>query len=183
MGIRERAVLLIVGLWSLSAAISCAPSADLPDTPELRLEKARLITQMEREGGGFEDTLDRGAAVGVESTSDALTLALERELTSEEKDHVRAVMRGALAEVLTAEAWEDALAQVYAAHFTPNELQATIDFFSSPAGRKIIEAQGMIDAETGDAVDEIIDSRLDEFIQRIDTELAAAFPELAEEGS
>ena len=174
---------LFVVAFALCLVSGCAPSADLPDTPELRLEKARIIAQMERDGGGFEETLDRGAAVGLESTSDALTLALERELTADEKDRVRAVMRGALAEVLTVDAWEDALVQVYAAHFTPNELQATIDFFSSPAGRKIIETQGTIDAETGDAVDEIIESRLDDFIQRVDADLAAAFPELAEEQS
>jgi len=180
----NRFVCLVVPvLFAALVVTSCAPSADPPDTPELRIEKARVLAQQEREGGGFDETLDRGAALALESVADALTLELERELTAEERDRVESIMRGVIAEFLPVDAWENALIQVYAAHFSPAELQATIEFFSSPVGKKIIELQGTIDRQTGDAVDEIIGSRIEEFVQRIDDELNREFPELAEEGS
>jgi len=180
---RINPTILIIAVCTVAIATSCAPSADLPDTPELRLEKARVLAQQEREGGGFDETLDRGATFAFESVADALTLELERELAAGERDRVEAIMRAVIAEFLPVDAWENALVQVYAAHFSPAELQATIEFFSSPVGKKIIELQGTIDRQTGDAVDEIIGSRIEEFIQRIDDELAKEFPELAEEGS
>jgi hypothetical protein len=183
MKFRVNAFAWTVAVSTLVLAAACAPSADLPDTPELRLEKAGVLARMEREGGAYDETLDLGASLALESTSDALTLELERELTAAERERVETIMRSVLAEFLTADVWENALTQVYATQFTPAEIQAAIDFFSSPLGKKILELQATIDAQTGDAVEEVIDSSLEQVIQRIDEELTKAFPEFAGEDS
>jgi len=183
MGTRRHSALVIVGLFGLLAVTSCAPSTDLPDTPELRLEKAMEIVQLERRAGAYEKTLDRGASYALQAAAGPLTLQLERELSADERERAKTVMRRVLAEFLAVDAWENAIGQVYAAHFTPAEMQAAIEFFSSPVGAKIIELQGTIDQQTADAVEEIIGSRIQDFIGRIDEELAREFPELAGGGS
>lgn len=176
-----RSIGTAMGFLILGLVIGCAPQAP-PDTPELRLEKAGVLASLEvGDGGGYEETLDLGAALARDSVVDALVLELGRQLTNEEGHEVQAVMRNALASVLTPEEWKSAAAEIYAGHFTPAELDAAIEFYSSPTGAKILGLQNTLDQQMGDAVDDIVDQDLDDFVGMIDTGLAELFPQLAEE--
>ncbi len=178
---RMRSLLMaVVGVAGLAMMIACAAPVP-PDTPELRIEKAGELAALElNDGGGYEETLDLGASFAGDATSDALVLELGRELTDEEELQVRAVMRNALAEVLTPEEWQRAAAGIYAANFTVAELDAAIDFYTSPVGAKVLGLQNTLDQQMGDAVDIVIDARLDELTAKIDGGLAELFPDLDE---
>jgi hypothetical protein len=63
MKFRVNAFAWTVAVSTLVLAAACAPSADLPDTPELRLEKAGVLARMERAGGAYDETLDLGASL------------------------------------------------------------------------------------------------------------------------
>jgi len=172
---------LVVGM-GVAMVVACAPQAP-PDTPELRMEKARALAalQVGKGGGSYEETLDRGAALALEATTDALTIELGRELSDEEALQVKAVMRGAIAEVLTPERWAAAATEVYAAHISAADLEAALEFYSSPAGIRILGLQATIDRQMADAVEGIVVSDLGVVTAAIDSGLADLFPELAEE--
>lgn len=162
---------------------ACSQPASIADSPEARLEQARAITTIEVESGALDDMLDEGAALARQATADMLMLELEREPSEEDLAQLEAVMRAGLAEFLTADLWQETVAKVYAANFTAAELQATCEFYQSPAGRKILSIGRLLDAEVGDAVEAALEVHSDEFAARIDAALAERFPELAEGGS
>jgi hypothetical protein len=112
-----------------------------------------------------------------------LMLELEREPSGEDLAQLEAVMRTGLAEFLTAEVWQETVAQVYVENFTAAELQATREFYLSPAGQKILSLQRSLDDQIGEAVDTVLEVYRDEFADRIDAALAERFPEFAEGGS
>ena len=161
-------------------ACACSQPAPLADTPENRLEQARALTAIEVEVGALDGMLDEGAALAREATADMLMLELEREPSEEDLAQLEAVMRAGLAEFLTAELWQETVAAIYAENFTATELQATTEFYESPAGRRILSIQRSLDAEVGDAVETALEVHSDEFAARIDAALAERFPELAE---
>ena len=161
----------------------CAQPEPLSDTPENRLEQARALTALEVESGALDDMLDEGAALARKATADMLVLELEREPTPEEMADIEGVMRTGLAEFLTAELWQEAVAKVYAENFTAAELQQTVAFYTSPAGLKILSLQRSLDAEVGDAVEAALEVHHDEFAARVDSALAERFQELSEDGS
>jgi hypothetical protein len=179
---RTRSLLTIVGVVILGLVVGCEREA-LPDTPELRMEKARALAALEAgDGGGYEETLDLGASLATDSTVDPLMLELGRELTDQEKLEVQGVMRGALAEVLPPDQWQRAAAEIYAEHLSPADLEAVMEFYTSPVGAKILGLQSTLDEQMGDAVDAIVEQRLEEFIGLVDQGLAELFPELNEGG-
>lgn len=171
----------IVAGFGLITVVACAPQPT-PDTPELRLEKARALAalQVGEGGGSYEETLDRGAALALEATTDALTIELGRELSDQEALEVEAVMRGAIAEALTPERWAAAATDVYAAHFSAADLQAALDFYSSPVGIRILGLQATVDQQMADAVEDIVVADLEVVTAAIDAGIGELFPELAE---
>jgi len=177
----------IVSLCSVVVAVlmigGCSQPAPIADSPEARLEQARALTAIEVESGALDDMLDEGAALARQATADMLMLELEREPSQEDLARLEAVMRAGLAEYLTAELWQETVAKIYAENFTAAELQATREFYESPAGRKILSIQRSLDAEVGDAVEAALEVHSDEFTARVDAALAVSFPELAEGGS
>jgi len=112
-----------------------------------------------------------------------LMLELEREPSEEDLATLEAVMRAGLAEFLTAELWQEIVAEVYAKNFTAAELQETVAFYGSPTGRKILGVGQALDQAVGEAVDAALEVHRDEFAERVDTALAEKYPELAEGGS
>jgi hypothetical protein len=162
---------------------ACAQPAPLEDTFENRLEQARALTAIEVEAGALDGMLDEGAALAREATADMLMLELERETSAEDLATLEAVMRAGLAEFLTAELWQETVAQVYVENFTAAELQATREFYLSPTGQKILSLQRSLDDQIGDAVETVLEVHSDEFADRIDAALAERFPEFAEGGS
>jgi hypothetical protein len=170
----------MTGAVTLGLVVACAPQA-LPDTPELRMEKARALAALESDdGAGYEKTLDLGASLAKDSSLDELVLALGRELTDEEVLDVEGVMRDALAGVLTNEEWQQAAAEIYAEHFTPTELDAAMEFYASPVGAKILGLRSTLEQQMGASVEAIVERRLEEFIGLVDQGLAELFPELDE---
>ena len=162
---------------------ACAQPAPLEDTPENRLEQARALTAIEVEAGALDGMLDEGAALAREATADMLMIELEREPSEEDLATLEAVMRAGLAEFLTAELWQEIVAEVYAKNFTAAELQETVAFYGSPTGRKILGVGQALDQAVGEAVDAALEVHRDEFAERVDTALAETYPELAEGGS
>ncbi len=165
------------------ALCACTQPAPLADTPENRLEQARALTALEVESGALDAMLDEGAALAREATADMLMIELEREPSEEDLATLESVMRAGLADFLTAELWQETVAQVYAEDFTAAELKETVDFYTSPTGRKILGLQRSLDTAVGDAVEAALEKHQDEFAARVDAALAERFPELAEGGS
>ncbi len=170
------AMLAVVGL-----ALGCAapPPAD---SPEVRLELAQQIAQLESAGGALEQTLNLGTALALEPSLVSLGEDLGRETTAEDEAAVEKLLRAALAEVLTAERFEAAVAAVYAEHFTTVELTAILEFYETPAGARVLELQDTLTTEIGDATEAILDENLEAFIGHIDERLLALYPEFSEEG-
>lgn len=162
---------------------ACSQPAPIEDSPEARLDQARALTAAEVASGALDSMLDEGAALAREATADMLMLELEREPSEADLAQLEAVMRAGLAEILTADLWQETVAKVYAENFTAAELQAVGEFYSSPTGRKVLSLQRSLDEQAGDAVEAVLEVHSDEFAARIDAALAETFPELAEGGS
>jgi len=179
MRLRPQLALPLGTLMLIITACSQGPGPS-PDTPELRLEKAREMARVEIAGGGLDMALDLGAELGVEAAGVNLEATLGRELTGEERAAAAAIIRATIAEFLTPEAWTEAVAGVYAAHFSPDELDAAIEFYSSPTGAKILSLHATLNDDVGAATEAILGADLEAFISRVDEALAARFPELKE---
>jgi hypothetical protein len=180
---RRNRIVPICVVACVALAIACTQTPPLADTPENRLEQARALTAIEVEAGALDGMLDEGAALARDATADMLMLELEREPSAEDLATLEAVMRAGLAEFLTAELWQETVAQVYVENFTATELQATREFYLSPTGQKILSLQRSLDDQIGDAVETVLEVHSDEFADRIDATLAERFPEFAEGGS
>jgi hypothetical protein len=179
----RKIVILVSISWVLVGILACSQPAPPEDTPENRLEQARALTAIEVEAGALDGMLDEGAALAREATADMLMLELEREPSEEDLATLESVMRAGLAEFLTAELWQEIVAEVYANNFTAAELQETVAFYGSPTGRKILGVGKALDQAVGEAVDAALEVHRDEFADRIDAALAEKFPELVEGGS
>jgi len=179
----KKCVLSLAAVFVVMMVVGCSQPAPITDSPEARLEQARALTTLEVESGALDAMLDEGAALARQATADMLMIELEREPSQEDLAKLEGVMRAGLAEFLTAELWQETVAKVYAENFTASELQATREFYVSPAGQKILSIQRSLDAEVGDAVDAVLEVHSDEFTARIDAALAESFPELSEGGS
>ena len=145
------------------ALLSVGACTQLADTPELRLEKAREVAQLEVENGALDDALNLGADIAMAASLDALTGELGRVVTAEEQSRVRSIFRQALAEFLT-----------------PAELDDLARFYRSPAGTKILSLQAELTADLGDAAEQIVVENEMAFAEAIDAALAEQFPELAQ---
>lgn len=174
---------MVAALVSLAVIGACGGTAQIEDTPETRAQMAQRIVKLEIESGDLDQRLDRGADLGQAYSLDALRLELGRELTAQELDRVREVMRSVLGEFLTEEIWTGVLTEVYVEHFTAGEMSAVADFFESSAGSKILRLSGQLSQEIDDKTDVVFEGQLEAFSNRIDEQLANAFPELQEGGS
>ncbi len=162
---------------ALLAASACGQMAD---TPELRLEKAREVAQLEVQGGALDEALNLGADIAMAASLDALVAQLGREATTAEQTRVRDIFRDALAEFLTPATWVDASATVYARHLTPSELDDLANFYRTTTGSKILSLQEEMTTELGDAAEQIVVENELAFAESVDAALAEAFPELAQ---
>jgi len=167
--------LAVAGLLLLTLACAAPTAPPAEDTPENRMERSQVLARMEVDGGALDATLDLGASLAHDFTNDMLTIDLGRELSTEEQQKVLGIMRATLADVLTRERFEEAVAEVYAKHFTPAELDEAIAFFASPTGAKTLSLQGVITDQVGDAAEAIVEEHLEAFSSAVDQALAAEF--------
>ncbi len=161
---------LILGL-----TIGCAGPTD---SPEARQELAGELARLSVELGSLDRLLEDGAEMAWSSSADTIRLELGRELTGQEQGQVQRILRTVLSEFVTAELWEETVTRVYAENFTAGELDSMLEFYSSPAGRKSLQLQGKLTQQVDAAVEQALEARIDEFIARVDEELALAFPGL-----
>jgi len=171
----ERRAVIAAGSVVLALTLACSAPGETPDTPENRAEIAGKLATLSVELGSFEDVLDRGADLAWTASADTLTLELGRELTEEEQAQVREVLRAVLGEFLTEELWKETVIRVYADEFTASELASILSFYDSPVGRKVLDLETALTEEVHDSLGDTLDARLDEFIERVDAELATKF--------
>lgn len=174
---------MVAAIMPLALLGACGGAGQVEDTPETRIQMARTIVKLEIESGDLDQRLDRGADLAQAYSLDTLRLELGRELTDQELDRVREIMRSVLGEFLTAEIWEGILTEVYVEHFTAHELQTIAEFFESPAGGKILRLSGQLSDEIDARTDVMFEGQLQAFVDRIDDELGKEFPALQEGGS
>jgi hypothetical protein len=146
------------------------------------MEKARALASFQIEKGVLASTLDQGADLALDYSLDALKLELGRELTPDEKQRARSVLREALEGIYTPERWEVHLADVYSRHFTPAELDTFLSFLQSPVGLRLLEVQHKVENEVSDGGEAILEERLDEFVQSVDEALLREFNGRSKEG-
>ena len=165
----------------LSLVAACYGSHDVADSPEARQEEARTFARLSMQGGSLDDVLDKGAEVGAAYSLQTMQVELGRELSDEERARVRGIMRDALAEFITPEAWTETLVAVCVEYFTASELREINDFFQSSTGSKFLSVESKLSQEINDRADAIFEENIYAFITRVDEELGEAFPELADE--
>jgi hypothetical protein len=165
---------------ALPLAVACAGPAQVPDTQEARQEGARTIARLSVESGSLREMIDDGAKLAQASTAESLKLELKRELTDAEEEQVLEIFREALAEILTQKEYEEIMIGVIAAHFSAPEMAEALAFYQSPAGAKILRLESALAQEVDAKTDALFDDRLDDFIARVDRELANEFAELRE---
>jgi hypothetical protein len=174
--------ILSISIVAVALAAGCAQEAPPANTPEHRLELARRLVDLEAAAGGYDRMLDDGAALAGNATADAMVLDLGREPTDEESEAVEAIMREAIAGVITQDAWREAVAGVYAERFTAPELAEAVGFYGSVVGQKILGIGESLDDDVVATLGDILSSSEAELSAAIDAALAERFPELAEEG-
>jgi len=174
-----RPLISILAICVLAVASGCSRAALPEDTPENRLELARGITDLEAATGGYDRMLDDGASIAAEATADAMVLDLGREPTDEEALAVEAIMRAAIAGVITEDAWSEAVSGVYAGHFTAAELAESFEFYQTPVGQKILGLGETLDDELVATLGAIFTSSEADLEAAIDAALVERFPELA----
>lgn len=173
---RDGRFVTVAILLILAAGCSGTQHHATPDSPEGRAANAAELARLALELGSYDEILDSGAKLAESSSAAALELELGRSLTDEESATVRGLMRSVIAEFVTPEIWQDSVTAVYAEHLTADELHTLFEFYASPLGRKVLGMEGMLTEEVNTAVDAALEDRIDEFIGRVDEELAAAFP-------
>ena len=94
--------IVTIVMVTVLALAGCAPEKD---TPELRLKRAEEVVALEVEHGAFDSALDRGANIALGDSLVALEQQLGRPTTDADKEQLRGILRGALAEFMTKEAW------------------------------------------------------------------------------
>lgn len=181
--IKKYAGIVAVGLV-LGLTIGCGASRGPADSPETRKELAGKLAKLSIELGSLDRVLESGAELALRSSADTIQLELGRELTDREQGQVQLILRTVLSEYVTAELWEETVTRVYADNFTASELDSMLEFYSSTVGRKSLQLEGMLSQEVDAGVEQALEGRIDEFIGRVDDELALAFPGLGSgEGS
>ena len=166
----------------LALVAGCSSESQAPaDTQEARAELAGSIAALEIAGGSYEQTLDLGADLALDSSADALSDQIGRELTDEERLRVRQVMREALADILSQEAFRAAVVSAYTNRFTAAELQSISTFFASPAGASLLGRQAELTDEIGTAMEALVDANVEQFVAAVDAGIAREFPDTGAE--
>ncbi len=180
---RQFSVLILACVMVMSVMACAQQPAPVVDSPEARAEQAGALADLEAAAGGYDAMLDEGAALAASATAQALVLELGREPTEDEAAAVEEIMRSAIAEALTEDAWHEAVAGVYAEHLTAAELAETRAFYVSATGQKILGLGTAIDDGVVTVLGAVLEAHEETLTEAIDSALAERFPELAEEGT
>jgi len=168
------ATIVMVTLLMFAA---CAPKAD---TPELRLARAEEVARLEMEHGAFDGALDRGANIALSESLVALGEQLGRPTTETDKERLQGILREALAEFMTKEAWMKVESGVYAAHLTASELGDLAAFYKTASGSKLLTVQSALMTEMSDAAGKLFAENRESFEKRVAEAVDKAYPELTQ---
>jgi Uncharacterized protein conserved in bacteria (DUF2059) len=149
------------------------------DTPELRLKLAEEVAALEVEHGAFDSALDRGANIALSASIVTLGEQLGRPTTEADKELLRGILREALAEFMTKEAWTKVESDVYARHLTASELGDLAAFYKTASGSKLLNVQSALTTEMSDAAEKLFAERRESFEKRVGEAVDKAFPEIA----
>jgi hypothetical protein len=161
--------------------LALAGCATQKDTPELRLKLAQEIAAFEVEHGAFDGALDRGANIALSASLVTLGEQLKRPTTEADKERLQGIIREALGEFMTKEAWIKVESAAYARHLTAAELGDLIAFYKTASGSKLITAQSALSTEMSDEAEKIFAANRDSFVKRVGEAVNKAFPEIAPE--
>ena len=156
----------------------CAPKKD---TPELRLKLAEEVAALEVEHGAFDSALDRGANIALSASIVTLGEQLGRPTTEADKERLHGILREALAEFMTKEAWIKVESAVYARHLTVSELGDLAAFYRTASGSKLLTVQSDLTTEISDAAEKIFAENRESYVKRVGEAVDKAFPEIAKE--
>ena len=169
--------IVTIGMVALLALAACAPEKD---TPELRLKLAEEVAALEVEHGAFDSALDRGANIALSASIVTLGEQLGRPTMDADKESLRGILRGALAEFMTKEAWMKVATTVYAAHLTTSELGDLAAFYKTPSGSKLLTVQSALTTEMSDAAEKLFAENRESFEKRVGEAVDKAYPELSQ---
>lgn len=161
--------------------LALAGCATQKDTPELRLKLAQEIAAFEIEHGAFDGALDRGANIALSASLVTLGEQLKRPTTEADKERLQGIIREALGEFMTKEAWIKVESAAYARHLTAAELGDLIAFYKTASGSKLITVQSALSTEMSDEAEKIFAANRDSFVKRVGEAVNKAFPEIAPE--
>ena len=169
--------IVTIVMVTLLVFTACAPKKD---TPELRLKLAEEVAMLEVEHGAFDSALDRGANIALSASIVTLGEQLGRPTTDADKESLRGILRGALAEFMTKEAWMKVATTVYAAHLTASELGDLAAFYKTPSGSKLLTVQSALTTEMSDAAEKLFAEHRESFEKRVGEAVDKAYPELTQ---
>jgi len=76
-----------------------------------------------------------------------------------------------------------AVVEAYAERFTATELRAVSEFFSSPAGSRLLAEQSGLSEAIGAAMESLVDENLERFVAAVDEGIAREFDGSAAEAA
>ena len=168
--------IVTIVMVTMVALAGCAPEKD---TPELRLQLAKEIAAFEVEHGAFDSALDRGANIALSASLVTLGEQLNRPTTEADKERLQGIIREALAEFMTKEAWIKVESDAYARHLTAAELGDLMAFYKTASGSKLVTVQSALTSEMSDEAEKIFAANRDSFVKRVGEAVDKAFPEIA----
>jgi len=169
--------IVTIVMVALLALAGCAPEKD---TPELRFQRAEEVAALEVEHGVFDGALDRGANIALSESLGALGEQLGRPTTETDKERLFGILREALAEFMTKEAWMKVESGVYAAHLTASELGDLAAFYKTASGSKLLTVQSALMTEMSEAAGKLFAENRESFEKRVAEAVDKAYPELTQ---
>jgi hypothetical protein len=143
-------------------------------------QERRLAMAREVVADSFTDEAHRQligvlAHAVVESMTVQFVASLKRAPTAKDRDLLAEAIRTAMEEVFPKAAWEQAIAPLYAQHFTAEELVSVLEFNKTPLGRKLIGLQGRLMSDGGELGQSMFAARHEEFMRVAEREIRKRF--------
>jgi hypothetical protein len=170
-----------MGMIVLAAVIALAGCAPQKDTPELRLERAKEVAALEAQHGAADGALDRAANIALAASLGTLGEELGRPTTEADKERLHGILREALAEFITQEAWIKVESAVYARHLTAAELGKLAAFYRTSAGGRLLTVQSALTTEMGEAAEKLFAENREAFAKHVEAAVIKAYPEIGQE--
>jgi hypothetical protein len=152
-----------------------APAVAQESDHERRLAVARRVVADSFTDEAHRQLIGVLANAVVESMAVQFVASLKRAPTARDRELLAAAIGEAMVEVFPKTAWEEAIAPLYAEHFTAEELVAVLEFNKTPLGRKLIGLQGRLMSDGGELGQSMFGARHDEFMRVAEREIRKRF--------